>query len=224
MLGEFRVFGLDCAEEVAILRRELQPAPGVKHLRFDVALGKLSIEYDATQTGPAEFKRLVGRTGMRLEDWSPASDGGSATRPAIRRWLRPAVCGIAILAGMIWQADSVKEFFTAFLAHSHGEHEHTVPFGALACFGLAILIGVWQVAPKAFAALRMRRADMNLLVLLSMCGAVFLGEWSEGAMLAFLFSLAGMLEGWSISRAQRALAQAGRQSASRVCVIHQHGD
>ncbi|BDC50802.1 cadmium transporter [Bryobacterales bacterium F-183] len=227
MLGEFRVHGLHCAEEVAVLRRELQPVQGIHQLRFDVAIGKLSIDYDESRTGFDQFRTIVSRTGMSLEPWSAPK---AAPKTSLKTWLPSAICGLAILAGMIWQADTLEEFFTAFLAHSHGDHgdhdhEHAAEHsGPIFCFAFAILIGAWQVAPKALTALRMRRADMNLLVLLSMFGAAFLGEWSEGAMLAFLFSLAGLLEGWSIAKAQAALGDLGRLQACSVCVVHSHGD
>ncbi len=48
---------------------------------------------------------------------------------------------------------------------------------------------------------------MNLLVMLSLAGAAALGEWAEGATLAFLYSLAGMLEALSLERARRSVAR-----------------
>ena len=41
---QFRVFGMDCAEEVAILRRELGPiAGGPENLAFDILNGKMIV-------------------------------------------------------------------------------------------------------------------------------------------------------------------------------------
>jgi Cd2+/Zn2+-exporting ATPase len=68
-----------------------------------------------------------------------------------------------------------------------------------------MLAGIWQVLPKAWFALRRFRPDMNLLMTVAVAGAVGVGEWFEGATVAFLFSLSLALESWSIGRARRAV-------------------
>jgi cation transport ATPase len=50
------------------------------------------------------------------------------------------------------------------------------------------------------------RLDMHVLVCLSALGAAIIGEWSEGAAVAFLFALAHRLEAWSIERARAEIA------------------
>ncbi|MBA3481312.1 MAG: cadmium-translocating P-type ATPase, partial [Pirellulales bacterium] len=80
------------------------------------------------------------------------------------------------------------------------------PAAAKALFGAAILAGVWLVLPKAASALRRLQPDMNLLMTVAVIGAVALGEWFEGATVAFLFSLSLLLESWSVNRARRAVA------------------
>ena len=56
------------------------------------------------------------------------------------------------------------------------------------------------------ASLRHVRLDMHVLVCLSVLGAAAIGEWSEGAAVAFLFALAHRMEAWSIERARAAIA------------------
>ena len=47
---------------------------------------------------------------------------------------------------------------------------------------------------------------MHLLMVIAMVGAITIGQWFEGATVAFLFSLALLLEHWSVGRARRAVA------------------
>ena len=47
---------------------------------------------------------------------------------------------------------------------------------------------------------------MNLLMTVAIAGAVTIGEWSEAATVAFLFSVSLLLESWSVGRARRAIA------------------
>ena len=63
----------------------------------------------------------------------------------------------------------------------------------------------WFVLPKAWYALRNRRADMNLLMVFAVIGAVFLGEWMEAGMVAFLFAVSLQLEAWSVRRARHSI-------------------
>ena len=41
---------------------------------------------------------------------------------------------------------------------------------------LAVIAGVYYVIPKAWFALRRARPDMNLLMVIAVCGAMALGE------------------------------------------------
>ena len=42
---------MDCAEEVALLRRELNDLPGIVDLKFDVMQAKMSVEFDPKKIG-----------------------------------------------------------------------------------------------------------------------------------------------------------------------------
>ncbi len=68
MSVEFRIEGMDCAEEVAILKRELGPlVGGEERLAFDLLQGKLTV---ATEGLAAEtVVRAVAGTGMKAERW-----------------------------------------------------------------------------------------------------------------------------------------------------------
>ena len=76
---------------------------------------------------------------------------------------------------------------------------------ALGCFLVAIISGGWFIAPKAIAAARRFAPDMNLLMTIAVLGAAGIGEWSEGAAVAFLFALSELLESFSVARARRAI-------------------
>ena len=69
----------------------------------------------------------------------------------------------------------------------------------------AILSGGWLVARKGFYALRNRTLDINVLMTLAVIGAAVIGEWLEGATVIFLFSLANLLESYSMNRARRSI-------------------
>jgi Cd2+/Zn2+-exporting ATPase len=62
-------------------------------------------------------------------------------------------------------------------------------------------VGGWNFFPKGLRGIRARSLDMNVLMSVAIVGAILIGEFAEAAAIAFLFSLAEMLEGYSVQRA-----------------------
>ena len=72
-------------------------------------------------------------------------------------------------------------------------------------FTLSIAMGAPPTAGKAWRSLTHRSLDINVLMLVSAAGAVFLGQWSEGAAVVFLFAVAQELEVITLERARHAV-------------------
>jgi Cd2+/Zn2+-exporting ATPase len=70
---------------------------------------------------------------------------------------------------------------------------------------LATVLGGWTIVPRALTAVRSRVLDINVLMLLAVVGAAFIGEWFEAATVVFLFALAQLLEARSMDRARGAI-------------------
>ncbi len=65
----FRIHGMDCADEVAILKREVGPLVGgsLDRLAFDILRGKMIVAPGDPAVGAEEVQAVVARTGMRAE-------------------------------------------------------------------------------------------------------------------------------------------------------------
>jgi len=203
-IRHFRVVGMDCVEEVAVLKRELGPlVGGTERLSFDVVRGRLTLSAEAADVGSEQVMDAVARTGMRAEPWSEESSDGAWTG-LWQRWGRSALTalsGSAIVVAVVLHA-----WLTSSVAAAFGAEATAAPWAVRIMYGLAIAAGAWFVAAKAWYAARRLRPDMNLLMLVAVLGAVVIGEWFEAAAVAFLFSLSLLLESWSIGRARRAVA------------------
>jgi Cd2+/Zn2+-exporting ATPase len=193
---QFKVHGLDCAEEVALLKREVGPVVGGEgRLFFDVLNARMSVAADET-VSPESVLRAVERTGMRAEVWPERANATAERASWWRRWGRT---WLTATSGVLTACGAVGQF--ALTAPTGPP-----PVAARVAFGLAILAGVWGVLPKAWLAARRMRPDMNLLMTVAVAGAVALGEWLEASTVAFLFALSLALEAWSVGRARRAVA------------------
>jgi Zn2+/Cd2+-exporting ATPase len=78
---------------------------------------------------------------------------------------------------------------------------------AIALYVSAYAFGGYDVVRHWLATLRGGRValDIGLLMVLAALGAAALGEWAEGALLLFLFSLAHALEHYALGRARNAI-------------------
>src|SRR4051794_20104806 len=97
----FRIVGMDCAEEVSLLRRELSKQRGVFDLTFDVLAGRMNVEFNPEMTSPGQIREAVARTGMRAEPWKEAPD-----RKRDWRSVPATISFLAICAAVAQQSSS----------------------------------------------------------------------------------------------------------------------
>ena len=181
----FKIEGMDCHEEVAILERTLKRLSGVESLEADVGGGRLRVTHDAARVSAGRIAEAVSQTGMRA--WLEHEEPRPASSAAGLRERLVWVSGIALAAGL-----------------SAGFVAAAAPFAGLA-FAVSIVSGGVHTSRRAWASLRARVLDINVLMLVAVAGAIALGEWSEGASVVFLFALAQLLESRAMERARGAI-------------------
>jgi Cd2+/Zn2+-exporting ATPase len=205
-LAEYRIHGMDCAEEVAILRREIGPLIGsADRLSFDILRGKMTVRAGTPAVDATTIESAVRRTGMRAERWADAAPD----RAQQSFWERRGRTTLMLVSGGLTGVGFVVHALTAGLAGAFGSEgaglAGKTPFAAIAVYAAAIITGGWFVAPRALLAIRRLRPDMNLLMAIAVLGAAGIGQWLEGAVVAFLFAVSLALESWSVGRARRAV-------------------
>lgn len=219
--------GMDCAEEVTILKREIGPlVGGEQNLTFDILKGRMTV-----LPGPAvdaeAIIRAVQKTGMSATPAGPAQ--GSDAEPLRPSWWgKNGRLALTIVSGVL-----TATAFGLHYAMAGGWSEvlgseglgaaHSVPLPVRALYLLAVLAGIYLVLPKALFSLRRARPDMNLLMTVAVCGAIGIGEWFEAATVAFLFALSLTLESWSVSRARRAIEKLLDLAPAMVRVVQADG-
>lgn len=204
---DFKIRGMDCAEEVDVLKREIGPlVGGESHLTFDILRGKMSV--NSSSVSAADIVRAVSKTGMEAQPWVEESKAKGTQKAGLwskhGRTIATIISGAMTLAGFL-----LHTWLSGGIAGALGSEglglAHDVPLAARLLYLAAILAGGWYVAPKALFALRRLRPDMNLLMTIAVIGAVIIGEWLEAALVCFLFALSLALEAWSVGRARRAV-------------------
>ena len=182
----FKIEGMDCHEEVAILERKLKRLTGLEDLDADLISQRLRVKYDAAKLSAVRIAEAVAETGMRawLEHGVPHARAGAAGR------LRVAlVAG----SGVLVVGAAVAELVGA------GRVIVVLPLAA------AVALSGWHTARRAVGALRARALDINVLMTVAVLGAMGIGEWFEAAMVVLLFAIAQLLETRAMDRARGAI-------------------
>ncbi|MES0879951.1 heavy metal translocating P-type ATPase [Roseibium sp. SCP14] len=201
----FRVNGLDCAEEVAILNKVLGPKlGGEEHLAFDVLNARMTILDTAPPLSDEAIIKAVAGTGMSAKTWD--ADSAVADHAAhLARQKR-----FTTLSAGFWAIGFgyhiVETGLSGAVGLFSGHGDSAMPPIEIGSFLLAVVFGAWLVAPKAWSAARRLAPDMNLLMMVAVMGALALGEYFEAATVAFFFALSLTLESWSVGRARNAVA------------------
>jgi Cd2+/Zn2+-exporting ATPase len=203
-----RIAGMDCAEEVGILKRELVPlVVDPERLQFDVLNRKLTVRHGTPQVSITKVIDVINQTGMTAESWADeASQRQSNHEHASRsRTLLTALAGVLGFGGLALHAWLAGGLADALGSEGMGLNT-SVPIPAIILYVAGIVAGVWYVAPRAWHSVKRLTPDMNLLMFIAVCGAALIGEWFEAVTVSFLFSVSLLLESWSVGRARRAIA------------------
>jgi Cd2+/Zn2+-exporting ATPase len=181
----FKIEGMDCREEVAMLERRFKNLVGLEDFSADVMGQRLHVKYDAAKLTAAGIADAVAETGMRawLEHEEPIAVGGDAER---RRRAFVAASGATLSAGLV----------AGFLGYA-------IPADVL--FVVAVACGFGAIWRRTLGALRAKALDINVLMVIAVAGALVLRQFGEAASVIFLFAVAESLEALTLARARTAI-------------------
>jgi Cd2+/Zn2+-exporting ATPase len=180
----FKIEGMDCHEEVAILEHRLKTLTGLEALDADVVGQRLRIQYDAAKLTTSRIAEAVAQTGMRawLEHEEPRPASSSVWRERL-----VLLSGACLALGLALQLRGAASLVWLLL------------------YASAVGLAGTQTARRAWTSITARRLDIHVLMMVAVAGAIALGDWAEGASVVFLFALAQVLESRAMERARGAI-------------------
>ena len=204
----------DCANAIEGVTRRLD---GVLEANANYATEKLRVTFDTTRANREQIAREVEGLGYRVQGAKAVShrddetgvketgdehDEGGHSGKVLGL---PLGLFLSLLSG------------AALLVGWAGGRFFGLPFPAsLGFYLVAYAAGGYDATRHALRAARKRRFDIDVLMVVAAIGAASLGEWPEGALLLFLFSLGHALEHYAMDRARgaiRALAELAPKTA-----------
>jgi len=193
--------GMDCSDCSLVLEHSIKRLQGVVTVNVNYPAEKMWVEYDNTVVNHGAIEKRIRSMGYAI----PLS-------PAQRRLQENRKLIFSLLSGAFLFAGWLGGWILGFPAILNNGF-----------YLAAYLSGGWDVSRNAWAALRERHFDIDLLMILAAVGAALLGEFVEGALLLFLFSLGHALEDRALNRARTAV-RALSDLAPKTAVVQRSGE
>ena len=191
------------------IEQALREIPGVTAASVNLAAQLVRVEFDRERVDVAALRAVLADTGAKPLDTPPPVPAAEAASwyVANRELAWSLAAGTLTLVGWVL------------------ERTGTFPrWAAIALFAGAYVFGSRDNVGHLLRDLRRGRFRFNidLLMIVAAAGAAVLGEWAEGALLLFLFSLGHALEHYALGRARKAIA-ALAELAPQTAVVRRDG-
>lgn len=189
--AEVRVEKLHCQSCALKIEQGVKRLEGVSQVQLNFDTGQLLIHYD-----PAKLERSALVAAVKRAGYETAHEDqrGFWHDPEL---VLTALSGSLLTGGLaisLFSPDPILLWVAA----------KPLPLSAIFYLG-SILAGGYYTLRRGWAAARARSLDIDFLVSLALLGAVGIGEFFEAASLAFLFSVAEILEDRAADRARVSL-------------------
>jgi Cd2+/Zn2+-exporting ATPase len=182
----YRIAGMDCGDCAAKLEKRVASIPGVFAATVIFATGKMIVEHTLDD---AVIKKAVQQAGYSAE-----ADRAVSRQQNVKPIWWKSIRTLATLASGTLLACALV---LSWLGRSEGL---VTPL-----YALAMVTGGFHAARSGWYSLRSVSLDMNFLMTAAIVGAAVLGEWSEGATVAFLFSFGNTLQTYTMEKTRRSI-------------------
>ena len=190
------VTGLDCAQCAVNLEKAVGTLEGMVDVKVDFGASRLDYTHEE-ESGLAELVvRRIEEAGYGVETGSEITQGETPSEAMGRgEWLKEhrrdltlTVSGFLLVAAFALSRVGISSTYAPVV------------------YALVITLAGLPVVRRGVAALRRARTlDINALMTIAVVGSMVLGEWAEGAVVVFLFSLGNALEAHTMERARRSI-------------------
>ncbi|MEA5505158.1 heavy metal translocating P-type ATPase [Halotia wernerae UHCC 0503] len=202
---QVQIGGMDCGSCAKTIEVGLQQIIGVSEASVSFATGRSQIDYNPQVVNETKIYEQIQALGYTVEPSVEATSHHHThtcdhehehPKPAATNWQfwiinrrgqSVILAGIGLFLGLIVQGLALPIWI------------------ARAFYGIGIIVAGYPIARAGLFELRLRRADMNLLMTISVIGAVTLGDWLEAALVVFLFSLGTTLQVFTFGRTRNAI-------------------
>jgi Cd2+/Zn2+-exporting ATPase len=189
MFLRLKVKDLDCIDCARALEHMAKTIDGIEDAKVSFAFSTIELTLREGQDRKAIIRSLRRKGYDAIPFEGEATPELRALTGAVsrRRLILTTVCGIFLL--------------TALVTHFIGAPTLLIRIMLITATAAGISLSLF----RAIGAVRSRSIDMNVLMSIAILAAAVIGEWEEAAVVAFLFSVAIILEAIAMARTRKAI-------------------
>ncbi|PHS34305.1 MAG: heavy metal translocating P-type ATPase [Alkaliphilus sp.] len=187
--SEIIIEGLDCPDCAIGLTKTMEKVEGVNKVEVDFFSGKMSVEHTNELE---EIIKQVKKTGYKTKV-DQRQERIVGKKNCANLWINIGTI-TTILSGFFILLGAITTIYL-------GEKNLGNVF-----FVLAIIVGSYEISKRGIASLKVKNLDMNILMIIAIFGATLIGEFSEGALVVFLFSIGNSLQSFTMSKTKKSIS------------------
>ncbi|MFB6087709.1 MAG: HAD-IC family P-type ATPase, partial [Haloarculaceae archaeon] len=204
---------MDCPSCAGTVENALESLAGVRSSETQPTTGTVTVTYDRDRLSAAAVAEAIEDAGYEVTETATAgaSEGGAVAETediwrssrAIKTWVSGGFTVLGLLVEFLLTGLNVAAVTTAPVTLTVAD----------VLFLAAVVTGGQEILRGGYYSLRNRNLDIDLLMSIAIVGAVLVslgfGErlYMEAATLAFLFSVAELLERYSMDKARNSLQE-----------------
>ena len=179
----FNIEGMDCGACAMTIERHMKNLSSVKEVSVNFSTGKMQIVHEMNVE---EVVKEVSKAGYQASLVSNRRTSTEAIEPKKGLPLT-TISGILLALGIVGPFVYIPSIITTLF------------------FASVIVISGYKPAKSAFYAIKSKSLDMNVLMSSAAIGAALIGQWSEGAMVLWLFAIGTMLQNKSVDKTRNSI-------------------
>ncbi|MBX9569358.1 MAG: cation-translocating P-type ATPase [Candidatus Obscuribacterales bacterium] len=190
------IIGMDCSDCTLVIEHGVKRLEGILDASVSYVAGTLKVEYDSQKVSNADIKARVKGLGYEVPD-----TGLKAIVKERRELIFSTLCGLTLAAAWMSPQLSLPMQVTYLL------------------FAGTYFFAGYDIARHAWHSIKERHFDTDLLMVFAAIGAAILGNFLEGGLLLFLFSLGHALEELALDKARDAVGKLGQLTPKTATVV-----
>ena len=188
---------MECADCATKVERSIKALEGITDLSVNIMSRKVRVEYDPRTTDENKIAEVIQAAGYKVQN--EVGEAEEENKP----WWKDGEKVLTAISGVFFFAGLGAKLFFPETDHAALWQGHLSVHDLL--FLIAAALGGLNFFPAGIRALRTLSMDMSFLMTIAIVGAAIIGEYTEAAAIAFLFSIAELLEDYAIDRARNSL-------------------
>ena len=195
----FSVEGMDCGSCAKSIEKHLNNLSYVNDAQVSFSTGKMQVDFEGNKT--KNIEKEVSKIGYSAT-LSPTKKSSNSKWRVFRK---PIISTLFLILGLVVTLTTLPVLIANLM------------------YIIAIIVSGIKPLKSAYYAIKSKSLDMNVLMSVAVIGAIFIGEYFEGAIVVLLFTIGTLLQTISIDKTRNSIQSLMDITSTTANVITENG-